>query len=124
MKCKRPTPVIHAAAAGGNCAARKISPVTIATSKKQATPIGTVSAIPWLGVPVTTPRRAAALLSAKVAAERRAKIVPSTRACPVEVGSTQQPLVPATRLRQPPSFEGGLRRSRGFDGLAPGPPKL
>ena len=50
----------------------------MATSRKQTTPIGTVMAMPWIGVPVTTPRRAAALFKANVAADRTAKMVPST----------------------------------------------
>src|SRR5215471_15216867 len=50
-----------------------------ATKRKQSTPIGTVSAMPWAGVPVTTARRAAALLRAKLAAERTARVTPSTR---------------------------------------------
>src|SRR6516165_1410972 len=65
-------------ALAGNSGSRVRSPVSAATNRKQSTPIGTVRAMPCVGVPVTTARRAAALLSAKLAADRTAKIAPST----------------------------------------------
>src|SRR5262249_39661987 len=49
----------------------------IAKGRKQTTPNGIVTAMPWIGVPVTTPRRAATLLSAKVAADSTASTAPS-----------------------------------------------
>jgi len=52
--------------------------VAIATARKQATPMGTVSAVPWTGVPVTTPRLAAVMFNANDAADRRESIAPST----------------------------------------------
>jgi hypothetical protein len=42
-------------------------------------PIGTVIAIAWMTVPVSTPRRTLALLKANVAAEQTANNPPSTR---------------------------------------------
>src|SRR5262245_60363295 len=61
-----------------------------ATKRKQSTPIGTVSAMPWAGVPVTTARRAAALLRAKLAAERTARVTPSTRGGSLRSCSTRK----------------------------------
>src|SRR5712691_5915593 len=77
-KCSRPTAAIHAMEAGGNDGSRAISPVAIATGRKHATPIGIVSAVPWLGEPVTTPRRAAVMFNAKLAADRMDRMAPST----------------------------------------------
>ena len=59
----------------------------IVIGRKQTTPSGTLTAIAWIGVPLTTPRRAAAvffaILSAasfalNTAADRIAKMAPST----------------------------------------------
>ena len=41
-------------------------------------PSGTVIAMPWIGVPLTTPRRTVALFRANDAADRIAKMAPST----------------------------------------------
>ncbi len=41
-------------------------------------PSGTVMAIAWIGVPLTTPRRMVALFSANDAADRIEKMAPST----------------------------------------------
>jgi hypothetical protein len=57
-------------------------PVTNAARKNSGTPIGTVIAIAWVTVPVSTPRRTLALLNANVAAEQTANRPPSTTAIP------------------------------------------
>ena len=49
-----------------------------AIGRKQTTPSGTLIAMAWIGVPLTTPRRTVALLSANDAADRIAKMAPST----------------------------------------------
>ena len=40
--------------------------------------MGIVSAVPWIGVPVTTPRLAAVMFNAKDAADSSERIAPST----------------------------------------------
>src|SRR5215813_6419002 len=59
----------------------------IAKGRKQTTPSGIVTAMPWIGVPVTTPRRAATLLSAKVAADSTASTAPSICVPPLQARS-------------------------------------
>ena len=49
-----------------------------AMGTKQITPIGTEMAMACIGVPLTTPRRTMALFRANEAADRIAKIAPST----------------------------------------------
>ena len=78
MKCSTPSPAIQAAAAFGNCVIRVNSPAMKAIGRKQSTPIGTVMAMACIGVPLTTPRRTEALLKANAAADRIAKVAPST----------------------------------------------
>ena len=46
--------------------------------RKQTTPSGTLIAMAWIGVPLTTPRRTVALFRANDAADRIAKSAPST----------------------------------------------
>jgi hypothetical protein len=41
-----PTPAIQAAAPGGNCVSRPISPAAIATGRKHTTPTGMLIAMP------------------------------------------------------------------------------
>src|SRR5262249_4594494 len=72
---------------------RRLSwPSRKATGRKQTTPIGTLIAMACAGVPVTTPRRAAALFKANVAADRTENRTPSTQnlghySCDVEYGT-------------------------------------
>src|SRR5262249_59685255 len=73
-----PPPDIRPTACNGTAARWVIGPVAMATTRKHATPIGTVSAVPWIGVPVTTPRLAAVMFNANDAAESRERIAPST----------------------------------------------
>ena len=54
-------------------------PVASAARRKIGTPIGTVIAIACETEPVSTPRRALALLKANVAADSAARNTPSTR---------------------------------------------
>ena len=77
MKCSRPTPAIATRLAAGSVGSRAAAPVSSDAGMKQTRPIGTVIAIAWITVPVTTPRRAAALLNANVAADRTASRAPS-----------------------------------------------
>src|ERR1051325_1054832 len=77
MKCSRPTPAIAATLIAGSAGRRAAAPVRSAAGVKQTRPIGTVIAIAWMTVPVTTPRRAAALLNAMVAADRIPRSAPS-----------------------------------------------
>src|SRR5262249_32134071 len=77
MKCNRPTPAIAAMPIAGSVGRRAIAPVTNAVGMKQARPTGPVIDMAWTTVPVTTPRRAAALLNAKVAADKMASSAPS-----------------------------------------------
>src|SRR5215831_15296027 len=77
MKCKRPTPAIATMPLVESVGRRAAAPVTSDAGMKQMRPTGTVIDIAWITVPVTTPRRAAALLNANVAADRMARKAPS-----------------------------------------------
>jgi hypothetical protein len=57
-------------------------PVASTASRKIGTPIGTVTASACSTEPVSTPRRALALLKANVAADSAARHTPSTRQSP------------------------------------------
>src|SRR5262249_13082694 len=78
--------------------------------------MGTVRAMPCVGVPVTTARRAAALLSAKLAADKIAKIAPSTVTPKVRPPLLRPPALasfgPRRRPRTKPPLA-GLRQSVG-----------
>jgi hypothetical protein len=67
-------------------------------------------AIPWIGVPVTTPRRAAALFRAKLAADNSANVAPSTQLAPAFSKSAREYRI--VRSRAPGKFGEQFRSSR------------
>src|SRR5262245_32309740 len=87
-------------AAGENSSTLGREPAARSATKKSGTPMGTVIAIAWDIVPVSTPRRALVLFNANVTAASSAKKPPSPR---------PEPPISMVKVRQ-----GGGAREGGF----------